>query len=210
MKIIELQQNTPEWYEYRKTRIGASDFNAFCKFKRLYVPYYKSKDTLDDHFYNKINNVQFTNAYIEKGKELEPILLEEYNVLTGGCYAPIVVEYDENIFASLDGYDIFTDRMVEIKTTAKHPRDEIPLLTSYMFQCFHQMQCVGITNMVILINYYNHGITKHYHIIYDCKECTYSIYSLEKILLDIPWICWIDLCKEYLKLLGERIKASKS
>lgn len=211
MQLINLQQNSNEWHDYRRTRIGASDFNFFCRHKKLYTPYYKIKkdDTLEKHFYNKINNVQFTNPFIEKGKELEPYLLEDYNKLTEGCFVPTVGQYEGNydVFASYDGYDIFIDDEVEIKTTSKSPDFEMQLLESYLFQVIHQMNVGDLDRVVILINYYNYNITKHYTVHRD-KDC-YMVYFLNKKICEyrIDFRRWHIICDEYLTLLKEATNA---
>lgn len=213
MLIIPIEQNTPEWHNYRRTRIGASDFNYFCKHKGFYTPYYKVKkdDTLENHFYNKINNIEINNPFITIGHELEPFLLEEYNKLTGGCYVPTVGQYDDNsdIFASFDGYDVFTNRIVEIKTTSKSLEFENQLLKSYIYQCAHQMHVANIDKMVILINYYNYGVTRHYTINKHYKFYFYiAINFLEIELLQekMDKIEWFEHCTEYLELLKETTK----
>ncbi len=230
--MINLQQNSPKWYEYRRTRIGASDFNYFCKHKGLYTPYYKVRkdDNLENHFHNKINNIWVDNPYMARGRELEPQLLEEYNKLTGGCFVPTVGQYEGNsdVFASFDGYDVFTNRIVEIKTTSKGLEFEKQLLESYVYQCIHQMKVADISSMVILINYYNYGITRYYLIKqdYDVDVMTYlewNIYYLDNLLLNlggsINWCTSVEqskkhnipigLCTEYLQLLKEATNNEK-
>lgn len=209
MQLINIQQNTPEWHHYRQSRIGATDFNSFCKHKGLYVPYYKNTDTLEQHFYDKLNpeeaNKRFEeNHFVQIGKQLEPQLLSGYNELVNGCYTPTIIEHEKgSIFSSLDGYDVFREGILEIKTTAKNPQDEKDLIECYLYQCIHQMFCSEVDQMVLLINYYKYDVTKHYVVRSGGLHYKTKVYFLDQLIHEVYLnsITHLQLCNEYLELL---------
>lgn len=201
MKIINLQQNTPEWHTYRNIRIGASDFALFACHKGLSNKIFNA--SLSENIYNKINNLQIQdNIYIQRGREYEPILNEYFNNHTDGLFIPIIVEYSDNIYSSLDGYDAFSNEVVEYKTTSKSIDDELDILQYYVWQLKHQMKCADKKNCYLLIKYFNDDMI----IIYNVKieDDKINIYNNDLILSidDITDEKWLSLCNEYLDILN--------
>ena len=112
MKIIkELEQNTQEWLNFRDLHIGTSDAPII-----MGISPWKTPHTL---WLDKIGagEKEETNFYMNRGIDLEPIALQEYNKMTGfNCVPKIAVSstYDF-LSASFDGFDIEKKCAVEIK-----------------------------------------------------------------------------------------------
>ena len=87
-----------------------------------------------------------------------------------------------------------------------------------MYQCIHQMCVADINEMIILINYYNYGITKHYVVKYNSLmlfsilkifflESEIIVHSvLDRYISESKNVdSWQYFCHQYLKLLKEAI-----
>lgn len=154
--ILNLQQNTAEWFGYRKTRIGASDFAKFCAYKDY------SDDLFATNFnrflYDKRHGITKSSRAMATGHELEPQLLNEFNTEHGVNCCTAVVEYVKNaqIFASLDGFDDIQNIAVEIKTTATDPNDIFKLINYYQYQLLHQMIVANVTQVHLVMQYIKH------------------------------------------------------
>jgi predicted phage-related endonuclease len=187
MKQINLIQNTPEWYDYRTKRIGASDFALFACYKGLSEPIFAIN--FNDHIYKKINNISLEiSRYMQHGIDREPVLLSEFNEQHNTCCSSAVVEYenDNRIFTSLDGYDPFSNIILEIKTSAKSESKYDFLYQYYKYQLVHQMFCSGKDETYLKIEY--------------ADACVEYIIQLSNIGLSKDE--WYSLCCEYLNILN--------
>lgn len=111
MKIIELNQGTPEWHLWRKDGIGASDISAIMRTGNYGGPislWNKKLGFTKDEPYNKA---------IEYGIQNEPVARNWINKNLKLFLKPCCVQDDqEDIFrASLDGWDFDQNILVEIK-----------------------------------------------------------------------------------------------
>lgn len=107
---IDLKQGTPEWLEFRKSRIGCSDIPVI-------LGLIASKSPLDLYL-EKIGEKEVTqNAAMKHGIETEPKAREYLSRLTGITYKPQVAVHPEHdwLMASLDGVDYAGERGCEIK-----------------------------------------------------------------------------------------------
>lgn len=153
MKIVELEQRTPEWYAWRKGRITASDMSA--------VMGKNPWKTDNDIFMEKLGLAEErpqTEA-MRRGVELEPVALQLLSERVGVQFKPIVVEHDTlPIGASLDGYShemIPIDKhgmecdqsfawIAEVKCTGERSHEIVKANTvpdHYMIQCQAQLLC---------------------------------------------------------------------
>lgn len=108
MKILSLQQNTPEWEEMRRIKIGASDAAA-CLRKDPFK-------TIFDLWEQKVlGKKTFVSAAMQRGKDLEEAAREWFCKKTGTQYEPVVAEHDElsYMIASFDG--LCEEGILEIK-----------------------------------------------------------------------------------------------
>lgn len=147
MKKIHLQQNTPEWKEYRRTRIGASDCPTIMGFG------YKTPQALWKE--KVLAEESFVTASMQRGKDLEPLVLAMVNegMQEKERYSPIIAESDAYpwMIASLDGWND-ENGVIEIKcpnadTFAAFQNGELP--PYYFWQVQHQMCVTNTQNAII-------------------------------------------------------------
>jgi len=188
MQIIDLEQGSPEWLIYRATRIGASDFALFACHKGLSDKIFNID--FNKHIYNKKNNINITNKYMERGKEREPILLADYNRIHNCNCNPVVIQSykNENIFCSLDGIDFLTFDAVEIKTTASSVVEYRKKRQYYIYQIAHQMYVTELNRIDIYI---------------ECSDNVIHEFILKEEL-PISFDYWYSLCLEYLNILNKK------
>lgn len=139
--MSSLKQNTTEWLELRKTKIGASDVPII-----LGISPFKTALTLWKEKMGLLPNIQ-TSA-MRRGHEMEGEALKSYNQKTGNLCLPKVVLHPEHDFlmASLDGLSFEGMMQVEIKCPGQKDHDlakkgEIP--PYYYAQIQAQLACTG-------------------------------------------------------------------
>lgn len=178
-------QGSQEWHDYRRTRIGASDFALMCSSLGYSVNLFNKSVELSIN--DKLEDKHFEDNYFTlKGKEFEPIL-NNYLIDLGIFGTQDIITYCDNdsIMASLDCYDKENNILVEIKTTSKSIDKYDELIKYYQYQVVHQYYTVG-TNPMSYILIYN-LISEDLQLIkIDCNEI------MDK---DI----WLDICNKYLE-----------
>lgn len=109
--IIELQQGSAEWLEWRKNGIGASDAPAIMDEN----PYKSSKQLLKE----KLGPIResIKNSAMSLGTSLEPEARRRYILKKGVDVKPICLQSNKFnwLRASLDGMTLTYDTVVEIK-----------------------------------------------------------------------------------------------
>jgi putative phage-type endonuclease len=150
MKIINnLEQGTPEWKEFRNTRIGASDIPSICGVS----PY----QTVLQLWNQKLDGSETKeNSAMEKGKQFEREVREllNYHLPEGSKYVPVVCQHDSNewAIASLDGYD--GKRAIEIKFCGREIFDMIGegagIPIHFQYQCQWQMYVTGLEQITLI------------------------------------------------------------
>lgn len=111
MKVIKLEQGTPEWLSWRKNGIGASDAPVLlnkAKFKDLETLYLEKVGELEEFK---------GNAYAERGNLLEPEARARAEHVLGRSFVPVCAEHNEYSFirASFDGLNVASNEIMEIK-----------------------------------------------------------------------------------------------
>lgn len=138
MKIIEIEQGSPEWIELRRNKIGASEAGMICG-----VDPYKTALQLWEE--KKGHKKSYTTKAMQRGHDLEPVARELIEKSHVANYKPIVIQSEDKDFmiASLDGYDIKSDRMIEIKCPKEETFDSIAqsgcIPPHWIYQMNHQM-----------------------------------------------------------------------
>lgn len=149
MKILDIKPNTPEWFEFRKDKIGASD----CPI--IMGEGYTSPLNL---WKEKVGNVErFTSPAMQKGKDEEEGIRVYLRKEFGTVLQEIVVQseiYDWMI-ASIDGYDAERNEITEIKTTSdtkmfKDLANWKPL-PMWVWQMQHQMYVCGLQKCRLVV-----------------------------------------------------------
>jgi len=112
MKIINVEQGTPEWFACRLGKLTASDGQAIAT----------SGKGLETLCYEKVAEIMtgkqkpsYTNEDIERGHEMEMLARNSYELETGRLVKEVgFVELDEFTGCSPDGF-VGEDGLVEIK-----------------------------------------------------------------------------------------------
>lgn len=138
MRLLTLSQCSPEWHEYRRHKIGASDAPVI-----MGVSPYK---TVNELLIEKSTGITktFEHKGIKLGKELEPLALSLINKRYDLNFQPAVMLSDEYDFmmASYDGFDLYKNVACEIKCCNQKEHDDCKLgkvPDKYMPQLQHQM-----------------------------------------------------------------------
>ena len=151
MEILDLQQNTPEWINFRKTGIGASDCPILMGVSPYSTPYKLWRSKMYDEDLIK------SHPGMKRGHDLEPIAREEFIKATGIGVNPVVCVSDKRKwqYASLDGLSNDETILIEIKCPNKEifadiKRGNIP--EHYLWQIQHQL-CVTECEQAFLCAY---------------------------------------------------------
>jgi len=116
-RLVELEQNSPAWLEFRKGKIGGSDIPIIAEVDGAY----KSRaDLLHEKITGESKPVsEFTQKLFQEGHDWEPIIRDEVNHKYEKHFVPTVVQSVEypHFFTSLDGFDEVDGSILEVKTT---------------------------------------------------------------------------------------------
>ncbi len=151
MKIIQLQQNTPEWLEFRKGKIGASDCPIIMGESPWCSPLQLWERKLG------ISSEQVENFAMSRGKSLEEEARHAFMTETRISVTPEVIQHQTLpwLIASLDGLSIYERYAVEIKCPGKKDHELalngfIP--KHYFPQLQHQIEVTGL-DMIYYFSY---------------------------------------------------------
>lgn len=180
-------QGSQEWHDFRRSKIGASDFALICA--NLGYSNNIFNKSIELSIKDKLDCKEFKdNYYTLKGKEYEPILLAYLKDL-GIEGSQDVISYNDKIMASLDCYDKQNNILVEIKTTSKDKSKYDELINYYKYQVLHQYYTCN-TKPVCYILIYN-LVSKDLDLIQiNCDE----ILNKEE---------WLNICYKYLDKMEE-------
>lgn len=194
-----MKQNTKEWFIYRSTRIGASDFAKYCATK-LKLSKNIFGESFENHLYNKINMINKSNFVFERGHKEEEIIkkdiLQNELNMTGKSE---VIEYSKNnrIIASLDFRDVFNDVIVEVKTTSKTKESHGDLIEYYLYQGLHQYYCNDNVDYKWTLLIKDLKTNEYYRL-------DYTNDAFNKLMTKDEWL---QHCNDYLKLLDDAIQS---
>lgn len=109
---FDIIQQTPEWFEVKKLKMGASHAGVIMANGKGLDTYVK--ELLAD-YYSEGEKEIYTNTDIQRGIELEPLARELYSIKTGNDVIEVGgYEFDKYTFVSPDGL-VGDDGGVEIK-----------------------------------------------------------------------------------------------
>lgn len=111
-RLIDLEQDSQEWLEWRHTVLGASDASTLLGINKFKDPLTFVQEKLSPEL-----PVFETNEHIERGKALEPEARELLETIVGYKFEPkCMVSKDYPIIsASLDGINFEEEVICEIK-----------------------------------------------------------------------------------------------
>jgi putative phage-type endonuclease len=139
MKFINLEQNTPEWLDFRRCHIGASDAPIIVgesKFK-------SAKKLREEKIFG---TVEKENSFMKYGKDNEERARKQFNRETGFNCIPKMVQHSEHewMTASLDGLDEEKGVLLEVKCPGAKTHQmamEGLIPPQYRAQLQHQLAC---------------------------------------------------------------------
>lgn len=143
-KIIEgINQNTPEWLEWRKDKIGASLAPIIMGVSKWCTPW--------QLYMRKLGLIQeqTDNHAMARGREKESSCLEYINRSFGTNMIPVVMGHDKYpwMIASLDGWDAEKRVGCEIKCAGKEDHEKASVFgmvpEHYKPQTQHQIEVIG-------------------------------------------------------------------
>lgn len=121
MRIVNLEQKSPEWLLWRKSGIGGSDAPVLVHgehFRRTIKTLWKEKLNLQSK--------AKSNSAMARGNSLEPIARRKYESLVGHKVETICCVHDDHdwLKASLDGWIPSQRVVVEIKAPKREHHEE--------------------------------------------------------------------------------------
>lgn len=144
--MIDLQQQTPEWFEFRKTKIGASEASIILGIN----PWKTARQLMEEKL--GLKEPQPTNQYMQRGIDLEPKARKCFIEMTEIEVNPAVLVHSkyEWMMASFDGLSKHKLIAVEIKCNGSKNHEmarngEIP--DYYYCQMQHQMAVADLNEM---------------------------------------------------------------
>jgi len=147
MRVLQLEQNSSDWLQFRRYKIGASDAPIIMGVS----PYKSPKQLLNEKRTGVSSTVM--HAGIQAGKDLEPYALSLLNAEKGLKMEPLVCQSDEYeyMIASYDGYDLEANVACEIKVPnlADHQlalSGKVP--EKYYAQLQHQMLVSNLKSII--------------------------------------------------------------
>ena len=140
---IKLTQGTKEWLSWRDTIITGTDAAVIMKLN----PWVTARDLLQRKL-SLISPIE-ENDLMRRGKELEPVALREFEMLTNLVMEPVCWQNDRYrwIGASVDGVNLLRTKALEIKCGSEklHQLAKKHILPPYYkAQVQHIMLCLGL------------------------------------------------------------------
>lgn len=181
-KIVNLEQNTPEWHSFRKGKIGASMAGAILGISPFTTPL---------HLWEEIQFgiTEPQNEAMKRGSEMEEEARKWLILHLGIPFIPTVVQRLDHpkIIASLDGYHVASNGNVyicEIKCGGRILHEKAlngSIPDHYFAQMQHQMDAVGVDRMIYLSYYKGDGAIVE--VVRDARFCKILL-SKELAFLD--------------------------
>jgi len=157
-KIIPLQQQSSEWKEFRRGKIGSSDAPSIMNES----PWETPLQCWERHVFRLEKE---TTSAMTRGIELEPKARQWVNDLLRCNYQPVVIQSIEHpdLLASLDGYYCQEGKHYLLEIKCPNQKDhEIALSKKvpahYWPQLQHQMMVAGVDSMLYASYDGNDGI----------------------------------------------------
>lgn len=146
--MINIQQGTKEWHEFRSNGIGSSEIAAIMgksPFKKP-IDVYNEKMGL---------TTPFISQAMKRGSFYEPEARKAFEGDSHISFAPVCWIHPDcsYIRASLDGYNLSTNAILEIKVPTEENFESLckKIPTHYMIQIQWQMMTCGATTGVFLV-----------------------------------------------------------
>lgn len=143
MKIVNLEQNSPEWLAWRISHFNASETSS------VFGIGFESPASLHRRkFITKEPSQNIETEAMRLGREYEPKIRAKMSEILGIWFYPCVAtyEYDEHYSASFDGYNPILNEVLEIKFSENEfnqVKIEQKPSEKYYLQVQHQLMVCG-------------------------------------------------------------------
>jgi len=145
--MIQLEQNTPQWLEFRKNKIGASEAPIVMKKSPYRTPFQLWEEKLS------LADPQKQNWAMQKGHENEPRARAALEEIIGMPLRPQISLSGQRswMMASLDALSECRSIAAEIKHVGEETHEiarqgKVP--DQYIHQCQHILECEGLDRMI--------------------------------------------------------------
>lgn len=159
----EWTQGTPEWLEFRRNRVGASDIAAIA---RIPGAFQKRADILNQKLGHTKELTDYQKRIFQEGHEWEAVVRDRMNESENVNFIPAVSVSAENgrFFASLDGIDIDLKLILEVKSVTTRERfleykESTP--AHYLAQCQWQLMVTGAKGVTLAFVHDGEVTTKY-------------------------------------------------
>jgi predicted phage-related endonuclease len=147
MKYYDIDQNSEEWDEVRRGKFTASTFSDLFM-KKDSVGYQKAIIKVAYEQVTGESEESYTNKWMQRGHEKEPIAVENYEILTFNQTEIVgFFEYNEFVGASPDRKIVGENGGLEIKNPSFQVYNEYlatkKLPKAYFWQIHGQLLCTG-------------------------------------------------------------------
>lgn len=209
---MTLKQNTPEWLEARRNKLGASDAPIIMGISPWKTPYQLWEEKLG------LGKDIPMNSYMQRGLYMEESARQCFERQTGLIVFPQVLYHDkyEWMMASLDGIDFSHKNIVEIKCPGnvdhgKALEGKVP--DKYFPQLQHQMEVAGLDEAwyfsfdgidgkaikVYRDDKYAANMIKKEEIFWECVQNLEAPKFTERDFIEKNDELWIAACEEWKK-----------
>lgn len=188
--IVELEQGSEEWLNFRRTKIGASDAPIIMGVS----PFKTAKQLYEEKVFGVVHTEM--NYGMRRGKRLEPFVLSMLNQELEIDLVPVVMQSDEMPFliASLDGYEKNKNLICEIKCPNLEDHDLIyhGKVPDHYYPQLQHIMYVSKHNSMMFVSYSEKAEEKLIYITVDAHE------EYQKHLIEKEKIFYRSLCMEVL------------
>jgi len=147
---MEIKQNTPEWHEWRKQGIGASEANIIMGVSKFSTPL--------DLWEEKVNGKkkEVSEFITQKGHNIEAQFRPHYELVSGSDFPSILATHEKYpwIRASLDGYSKELNHVWECKYCGEDDFQRVVGkigLDQYYPQIQHQLMVTGAVKAILFV-----------------------------------------------------------
>jgi putative phage-type endonuclease len=189
MKLVTLDQRTPEWLQWRQSGLGGSDAPAIVGVSPWRTPLQLWQQKTGQR------EKQAENSAMSRGRRLESTVQGLYEALLGYRIEPICCCHDDHSWlkASLDGWNAQRQIAVEIKAPNKLDHQsaldgKIP--EKYIPQCDHILMVTG-ARLLHYVSYSNYFPARKQLVILSRYPNPTQLEALYQAELEF-WTCVLD------------------
>lgn len=193
MDIVNLEQGSEEWLEFRRTRITATDFAIYAAHLKLCKNMYKK--SLKTLLKDKISGKRLKdNKYFALGRQKEDELLNSCNAISMQKGLIATCKNNPRIMSSFDGIDNIIRGVFESKASTKDVFKFAEQLDYYQWQILHQAYTADYIHGHLVIGYYDE-VPYNGKYIWQERAKMHADIDVSKLMTRSEWI---ECCNNFL------------